>query len=366
MATYKIKMLKDEDGIPFIPLVSTQGIQDPSGETLDDKLQNKLEVSNIIQGDNITIIKDGNNCTINAVLPPSGTLINNLTTSLPGQGALDAYQGKILKDSIPHIINDLTSTSSTDALSANQGYILNAKFNNYALKSALSSVATSGDYNDLVNQPDFWNIKLNPFEQWAEGVYNLNGSLNIQEDMTISGNLSVNNYKVGHEIGDIVITSTNENPASRLGGTWELVDKEFIEIADNFKEWFTPSSNVTLNNFYVVRSKHSMKVRLDFTNKVALSDTTVVFGNIDYSSLGITDIGMSYRGSIAVTDGGNGIAEMDLNYSTGVLTSVDVITKTSGGQIPIDSSINYLIDINVRHYEMLDEACDKFYWKKTA
>lgn len=365
MATYKIKMLKDEDGVPFIPLVSTQGIQDPSGETLDDKLQNKLEISNIIQGDNITIIKNGNDCTINAVLPPSGTLINNLTTSLPGQGALDAYQGKILKDSIPNVIDDLTSTSSTDALSANQGYILNAKFNNYALKSTLSSVATSGDYNDLVNQPDFWNIKLNPFEQWAEGVYNLNGSLNIQEDMTISGNLSVNNYKVGHEIGDIIITSTNEDPSGRLGGTWELIDKDFIEIAGNFKEWFTPS-NVTVNNLYVVRSKHSMKIRLDFTNKVALSDSTATLGVLDFKALGITDIGMSYNGSIAVTDGGNGIIETNLNYSTGVLTSADVVTKTSGGQIAADSSINYLIDINVRHYEMLDEACDKFYWRKIA
>lgn len=188
----------------------------------------------------------------------------------------------------------------------------------------------------------------------------------ILGDLEVRGNLTLNDELLNKQIGDIVITSINENPASRLGGNWELVDKDFIEIAGNFKEWFTPSSNVTLNNFYVVRSKHSMKVRLDFTNKVALSDTAVVFGNIDYSSLGITDIRMSYSGSIAVTDGGNGIAEMNLHYSSGELSSVDVITKTSGGQIAANSSINYLIDINVRHYEMLDEACDKFYWKKIA
>lgn len=188
----------------------------------------------------------------------------------------------------------------------------------------------------------------------------------ILGDLRVKGNITTNDELLNKQIGDIVITSTNENPSSRLGGSWELVDKDFIEIAGNFTDWFTPSSNITLNNFYVVRSKHSMKVRLDFTNKVALSDTAVVFGNIDYSSLGITDIRMSYSGSIAVTDGGNGIAEMNLHYSSGELSSVDVITKTSGGQIAANSSINYLIDINVRHYEMLDEACDKFYWKKTA
>lgn len=188
----------------------------------------------------------------------------------------------------------------------------------------------------------------------------------ILGDVKIKGNVTANDELINKQIGDIVITSTNENPSERLGGTWELVDKDFIEIAGNFKEWFTSSSNVTLNNFYVVRSKHSMKIRLDFTNKVALNDTSVLFGNIDYNSLGITDVRMSYSGSIAVTDGGNGIAEMNLHYSSGELSSVDVITKTSGGQIAANSSINYLIDINVRHYEMLDEACDKFYWKKTA
>lgn len=168
-----------------------------------------------------------------------------------------------------------------------------------------------------------------------------------------------------YPIGSIYISATNTDPSSTFGGTWELIDKDFIEIAGNFKEWFTPS-NVTVNNLYVVRSKHSMKIRLDFTNKVALSDSTATLGVLDFKALGITDIGMSYNGSIAVTDGGNGIIETNLNYSTGVLTSVDVVTKTSGGQIAADSSINYLIDINVRHYEMLDEACDKFYWKRVS
>lgn len=367
MATYKIKMLKDEDGIPFIPLVSTQGIQDPSGETLDDKLQNKLETSNIIQGDNITIIKNGNDCTINAVLPPSGTLINNLTTSLPGQGALDAYQGKILKDSIPHIINDLTSTSSTDALSANQGYILNAKFNNYALKSALSSVATSGDYNDLVNQPDFWNIKLNPFEQWAEGVYNLNGSLNIQEDMTISGNLSVNNYKVGYEIGDIVITSTNENPASRLGGTWELVDKEFkSESINNISFFNANTSNCTIKGLYLTRNGHDIKIRFNFSNNIALSDSPINLGSFDFAGLGIIELPFSLYYLSGLTDDGNGVFIALVDYATGNLEVRDVVTKTSGGTIPSGSSCYLLFEFTTTYDMMIDSFCDKFYWKKTV
>lgn len=43
--------------------------------------------------------------------------------------------------------NNLTSTSTTNALSAAQGKVLNDKFSN------LATVATSGSYNDLSNKP---------------------------------------------------------------------------------------------------------------------------------------------------------------------------------------------------------------------
>lgn len=206
MATYKIKMLKDEDGIPFIPLVSTQGIQDPSGETLDDKLQNKLETSNIIQGDNITIIKNGNDCTINAVLPPSGTLINNLTTSLPGQGALDAYQGKILKDSIPQVIDDLTSTSSIDALSANQGYILNTKFNNYITKTSIVNNLLSTDSSKVLSaaQGKILNDTFNDY-------------IKIESLDELVNNIILSKYP----IGSIEINVSGINPEEYIGGVWE-------------------------------------------------------------------------------------------------------------------------------------------------
>lgn len=92
----------------------------------------------------------------------------------------------------------------------------------------------------------------------------------------------------------------------------------------------------------------------------------MIYFKFPWDRIGITEVGMSYLGTIAVSDGGNGIVQTNLHYGNGNITSVDVITKTSGGQIAVNSSISYLIDINVRHYEMLDEACDKFYWKKTA
>lgn len=131
MATYPIKMLKDEENKPFVPLVSTDCIRDENNQTLQQVLDKKLSPNNLLAGDYVNITTEGNNCYVNVDLPASLNVINNLTTSSAGQGALDAYQGKLLKDSIPLVVNDLSSTSTINALSANQGYILNNKFNNY-------------------------------------------------------------------------------------------------------------------------------------------------------------------------------------------------------------------------------------------
>lgn len=179
MANYQIKMLKDENGTPFVPLVSTQGIQDPEGKTLDEKLSTKLGPDNLIGGENINIRTEGNNCYIDMDLPSNLNIINNLATDSAGQGALDAYQGKVLnglisqtKEAIPAVIDDLTNTSSTSSLSANQGYVLNGKIN---------SCVKISDLEDLVN------------------------SIILKK----------------HPIGSIEINVSGTNPSEYIGGTWE-------------------------------------------------------------------------------------------------------------------------------------------------
>lgn len=172
MATYPIKMLKDENNNPFVPLVSTECVKDPGGQSLDQKLANKLESNNIQAGDNtINVSTSGNNVSITANLPAGSTLIDNLTTTTAGQGALDAHQGKVLKDLIPTIVDDLTSTDATKALSAKQGYTLNQKFNDYTLTSALEAL--------------------------------------IKQYILAS-----------HPIGSIEINISGANPSTYLGGTW--------------------------------------------------------------------------------------------------------------------------------------------------
>lgn len=123
MATYPIKMLKDEEGKPFVPLISIDSIKEVGGETLEQQLDKKLETTNIIAGTQIALEVEGNNVIISN--SAEGTkLINNLDQTTVGVGALDAAQGKVLKESIPEVINNLTTIDSKKALSAHQGYVL--------------------------------------------------------------------------------------------------------------------------------------------------------------------------------------------------------------------------------------------------
>lgn len=174
MAQYPIKMLKDENGTPFVPLVAPEAVKDGQGFNLQTVLGNKLEKTNIIAGDNITLSVSGNNITINSQAGGATTnVIDNLNQQTAGVGVLDAHQGYVLKGMIPGVQNSLTSTSTTDALSAYQGYLLSNRVvpgggtTGQVLKKksntdndlewgslpTLATVATTGAYSDLSGKP---------------------------------------------------------------------------------------------------------------------------------------------------------------------------------------------------------------------
>lgn len=131
MTSLSVKILKDEDGNNFVPYTSTIALYDPDGETISDKIAKKLETSSLIAGTGITLIPDITNHTVEIQSSvPGANLINNLTTSIAGQGALDAYQGYVLnttKVNISDIVDNCTSLDNNKPLSAYQGYLLNHK-----------------------------------------------------------------------------------------------------------------------------------------------------------------------------------------------------------------------------------------------
>lgn len=240
MAKYPIKMLKDEEGTPFVPLTSSEALKTPDGKTLDEKLQNKLETTNIKAGTDINITVDGNNITINNA--SKGVLIDNLTTETPGLGSLDAHQGKVLKEMIPEVVNNVTSTDSDKALSAYQGYLLSGKVvptggkEGQVLKKSSDTNwslewGDAADPNAIVGDGSIKKIVELTYEEYQAletidpdteyHILDAQSSINDLEDFI--SNLILESDKRKHPIGSLEFNVSGTNPSSYLGfGTWEL------------------------------------------------------------------------------------------------------------------------------------------------
>lgn len=178
-----------------------------------------------------------------------------------------------------------------------------------------------------------------------------------------------------YPIGSVVCTATNTNPSSLYGGTWTLIDKKFSSYYN-----YTDTGNFTKNDTNVTsitdpvisRSGHSVSLKITFVNAVNLTGTNVTLGTWNWSKVGISSIG--YTQEFIGLSEGNGILQLDIASSTGVMRSIDALARTgtvsgtSASNIPIPSGSTCYAEITftVDQSRMLDSACDKFYWKKTG
>ena len=250
MGSYPIKVLKDEQGTPFVPLVSSDSVQTPDGKTLEDKLQTKLETEDIRAGQYIDIEEIDDQIIINVDLPASANTINNLTTETAGQGALDAYQGKVLKDSIPVLVDDLESTDANKALTARQGKILNertvpegGKAGQVLKKTSDSDHALewgdAADPNAIVGDGSIMSIVEMTYEEYKilesqgkirpDTEYHItnveNGTVTYINETDINimaSNKAREQFEQLYPVGSVVYNATGTNPAEYLNyGTWE-------------------------------------------------------------------------------------------------------------------------------------------------
>lgn len=187
-------------------------------------------------------------------------------------------------------------------------------------------------------------------------------------------NTEATNYKIMHQgnqlnyiypTGSIYISSTNSNPSSVLGGTWQLIDKEFISTTSNMASMFTINDEVTTSATpSFSRSNHAIYTRINFVNKIELSDTAYTIGTFNLEQLGVTELTYQKYG-VAYSDGGNAVFMVTLT-DKGALTVVDVVGKQSVTTIPADSSCWVEFVHEIQSKSMLDDACNRFYWQRTA
>ena len=240
MATYPVKILKDEEGNPFVPLVHIDAVQNLDGNQLMGELDKKVEVSNLKAGTQIELVVDGNNVTINS--SAEGTkLINNLTTTTSGIGPLDAAQGKVLKDSIPEVVNNLTTVDSKKALSAHQGYILAGRSvpvggatGQVLKKSADDDYSLewgdAADPNAIVGDGSIMKIIELTYNEYLE--LEKNNALAEDTEYHISDwNENERTYLTSDDIQEMIDNSINAKPAIKESTSWH--DTHFYTTFSN-------------------------------------------------------------------------------------------------------------------------------------
>lgn len=172
-----------------------------------------------------------------------------------------------------------------------------------------------------------------------------------------------NNFSVIYPVGSVVMTATNTNPSGNFGGTWTLIDKEFTPgyVSSPFT---ANTTNCNSNSLEVSRAGHTVYISGSFGNKVALTDSTFHIGTFNMANIGVKS---SFDNSAMITgysDGGNSVLYIDL-WSTGELKTVDVnysLTSVAAGKTWSFTATMVVSPLD----QMLDSACNKFYWKRTA
>lgn len=195
----------------------------------------------------------------------------------------------------------------------------------------------------------------------TDSNYN-NGSNNVTRQILLDPNNGlIMGALVQPPVNSIIITATNSNPSSIYGGTWSLIDKEFAPVRSTLGGFDINTTNVSSSSIRYSRSGHTINLEIQITPKVKLADSMIVLGNFDFATLGITKLNHTIRLLLA-SDGGQGIVMGEIIYNTGEFRSFDTIPSD------ISANNNCYITLSFSNYytQMLDSACNKFYWKRTA
>ena len=172
---------------------------------------------------------------------------------------------------------------------------------------------------------------------------------------------------IAHPIGSVLTTSTNENPSAKLGGTWELVDKALKGTYMNIPVSSWTANKATLNstsNVLLMDHTINLRVYVNITDAIS-SDADVVLGKLNLATLGVTALSSSVYRQPAVSDAGNCVACYTLE-SDGTITINDVLSFNNTHSAAANTDFIFNILFPVGYDRMIDDFCDKFYWKRTA
>lgn len=181
----------------------------------------------------------------------------------------------------------------------------------------------------------------------------------FQNVVTLSNGEPISTYN----IGDVYITSTNTNPKNTLGyGTWQLIDKEFK--SSNLTNAFSKHSDCESCTFNVIRSGHEITIFGTFVMNIDLLDSQGNVGYVDYDEIGITNL-CTTAFFTGYCDTANSVLLLAIGPESGLLYSFDVV-NAGHTEVAAGNTIRCTLTLTNDYQNMLNSACDKFYWKRTA
>ena len=182
---------------------------------------------------------------------------------------------------------------------------------------------------------------------------------------TVSGNVVTSTALSAYPVGSVFISSENVDPAETMGGTWELVDKllKHASYNQNKSVLTATSANATVGTTLVVVDGNTMELYVAVVPKVALGESNVELFTIDLAEIGVK--ALSEKRITGYADGGNGFVNAMVSAS-GLVTSTDVVTKTSGGTVSANQTLYFSVVWKIGLGNRMDAFCDRFFWKRTA
>lgn len=179
-----------------------------------------------------------------------------------------------------------------------------------------------------------------------------------------------------HPVDSILTTATNTNPSATLGGTWELVDKEFRVNQLKLDSSYWTNTNATLltggstddDASICSWTGHSIFIRLGIYPTIELTDATLSMGKLNLPALGITSLPYSTRFGVTSSDAGNCYINYSFLRDTGELIVFDAINVDGAHSMTVGTERYFYVHIQeeIPYTLMNDDFCDKFYWKRTA